>query len=453
MSIYLSGLDSKQESRQVEIFVSKDHPLLKLSNSLDWEELSVSVIEDLKNTTKNGFWWLGRRLSVRTHLGVYLVQKIFDKTDRQMESDLRENAAYQLFCGFGLVENWHVPDHTKIEEFRNRLSVETQKSLANAIAQRAVELGFGDPSVVDIDSTVQEANIAYPSDSSLMVKLSKKAVQVLDWLKKNTRGLVGSEVSVDIAAIQSKAKGYFFLAKNACVKKRRAIFAELHAIVKIEVYKVLNILKSEECVSRSHRMPWNIRQAYDQLNDQAKRYLLDVAHFIRTNSMKPGKILSLHAKDIACIVKGKAGKPHEFGRVFQLGRIGGNFVFTNLCTDLRMDDKKALPSLIEEHQTLFGDETLKSLATDRGYYSRQNNNATIDIEETHLGYQWAEQSDEDFYKLRGRRAGIEPIIGHVKKKGQLGRSRMKSDNNTLAAGYGAMVGFNLRQMIRHQMMT
>jgi transposase, IS5 family len=36
-----------------------------------------------------------------------------------------------------------------------------------------------------------------------------------------------------------------------------------------------------------------------------------------------------------------------------------------------------------------------------------------------------------------------------KQGGQLGRSRMKTDDTTLAAGYGAIGGFNLRQLIRH----
>ncbi len=53
-------------------------------------------------------------------------------------------------------------------------------------------------------------------------------------------------------------------------------------------------------------------------------------------------------------------------------------------------------------------------------------------------------------RLQNRRAGIEPLIGHAKHGGQLGKSRMKSDTATLAAGYGSILAFNLRQMIRWQ---
>jgi hypothetical protein len=53
-------------------------------------------------------------------------------------------------------------------------------------------------------------------------------------------------------------------------------------------------------------------------------------------------------------------------------------------------------------------------------------------------------------RLRHRRAGIEALIGHTKLGGQLGKSRMKSDAATLAAGYASVLGFNLRQISRYQ---
>lgn len=53
--------------------------------------------------------------------------------------------------------------------------------------------------------------------------------------------------------------------------------------------------------------------------------------------------------------------------------------------------------------------------------------------------------------LANRRAGIEPLIGHMKHKGQLGRSRMKNDRSTLASAYASVGAFNLRQLIRHQL--
>nr|WP_070084766.1 IS5/IS1182 family transposase [Legionella pneumophila] len=47
---------------------------------------------------------MGRKLRACIHLGVYLLQQLFNKTDRPIEYEVKDNAAYQLFCGVGIVE-------------------------------------------------------------------------------------------------------------------------------------------------------------------------------------------------------------------------------------------------------------------------------------------------------------------------------------------------------------
>ena len=73
------------------------------------------------------------------------------------------------------------------------------------------------------------------------------------------------------------------------------------------------------------RMPWNIRCAFDQINAYCLTYFLHVASFMCRGVMRPDKALSFHAKAISCFNKGKLAKGLQFGRAFQLGRIGGNF--------------------------------------------------------------------------------------------------------------------------------
>ena len=123
-----------------------------------------------------------------------------------------------------------------------------------------------------------------------------------------------------------------------------------------------------------------------------------------------------------------------------------------------MEDTASVRPMIEGHQRLFGDETLKSCGTDKGYYSRANRKYLRSLEGLNAfclqqpGFDIPsvlENDAEIHARLVNRRAGIEPLIGHVKHGGQLGRSRMKHDEMTLAAGYGAIGGFNLRQLLRH----
>ena len=96
---------------------------------------------------------------------------------------------------------------------------------------------------------------------------------------------------------------------------------------------------------------------------------------------------------------------------------------------------------------------IESCATDKSYYSLVNEQAVLEALSTtgimHLGYQYEDVNDDLDSQLKDHRAGIEAIIGHIKSGGQLGKSRMKSDEGNLSAGYAAMGGFNLRQLMRH----
>lgn len=107
---------------------------------------------------------------------------------------VRDNTAFRLFCGRGLLKTWHAPDHTIIETFRSRLTAETQRKLANLMSQQAVRLGYANPAKLDIDSTAQEANIAYPALVNLLIKVAiltkavagkywpiRRAIDMLSW--------------------------------------------------------------------------------------------------------------------------------------------------------------------------------------------------------------------------------------------------------------------------------
>ena len=106
MSIDLSGKDATLSSSIISIPISEDHPLLRLGNLLPWDLLMSLVVEDLKKTTAKRCWLMGRKISVRIHLGAYLLQKQYNLTDREVEYGIKDNAAYQLFVGRNIVDGW-----------------------------------------------------------------------------------------------------------------------------------------------------------------------------------------------------------------------------------------------------------------------------------------------------------------------------------------------------------
>ena len=204
------------------------------------------------------------------------------------------------------------------------------------------------------------------------------------------------------------------------------------------------------------KLPWNIRRAIEQLLAHGESYLWSVTNFIATGSAEASKRLCFHLDEVSCFNKKKEHKKYEFGRAFQLIRLAKNFLFVAKCNDVRMDDKKSLLPVVDEYIGYFGKETIDSVATDKGYYGANNVKGLIKRNISKVGVQIPANtqnknislSDEEAEILSNRRAGIEPLIGHTKQGGQLGRSRMKNDKNIESSGYAAVLGFNLRQTLR-----
>ena len=429
--------------------------MIILAQKINWEELADIVAPDLQKT-KKGFCNTGRKLYLRNHLGAYLLQKLFDKKDRNTEWETSDNAAYMLFCGYGLLENWHSLDHTSISNFRNRLTPETHRKIANFMAKLGVCLGYGDPSELDQDSTIQEANASYPSDVSLMTKAAEKMVKITRWLKEKSKIFPGQIYELELKKIKKKAREYFFSKKGKDIKK--LIFKDLYELIESNLSASAAQLKSlnREIVKE---MPWNIKADYKLIKNGFSKYMKSVLSFINTGKIDPKKILSWNLSNISCFNKGKSGNRLEFGRCFQLGRIGGNFALVGQCTDIRMEDKKSIASIISVAEELFGRGSVKSFGADKGYYSKANLRyiqGMAGLEEHALqrpgisfdGCLFKEEK-ETYQRLVDRRSSVEGMIGHIKQGGQLRKSRMKSDEGTLSAGYAAVAGYNLRCLVRH----
>ena len=221
MSFCTKGLECKVKTTSVTVKVLKSEPLIQLCNQMNWNDLATLVLPDLKETTGNGMWWLGRKLRLRTHLGVLILQCLMKETDRGVEARIKQTPVLQIFCGKSILKLWKCPDHTKIEEFRNRLKPETHQKFVKAFLLLARDLGFADPSILDIDSTVQSANIAYPADSTLMKKLAEKCHRVLSFMKTKSKKRF-KDIPTAIAYREDQEKGsILFLFSEECFDREK----------------------------------------------------------------------------------------------------------------------------------------------------------------------------------------------------------------------------------------
>jgi IS5 family transposase len=443
MSIDLSKINYPMEDHlKIKIKIPEDHFLVRLSRTIPWQEFANLAILDLYKDRRKS----GKKLNFRLHLGAFVLQSFFGWTDRELEENLNFYAPARAFCG---LEDRKSYDHSAYVKFRNRISAETANKLTHSIVKVAHKRGFTNPEKMDLDSTVQEANIEFPADIRLMQKLILKGKKVLDELiEKGSRKAIELKSKINFNKIGKKCKAYFFAKKSeAGMELKKTIFAYMERQTTFLMKSIQSLKKTVKTVG----LKWNTRNDFNQIDKVAPLLLKQIRFFIKNGTVAEKKILSLHAKEVKCISKGKAGKAYEFGRKFFIGRLAGNYAFGFTSDEYALEDAYSMDLALNNFQEIFG-QAPYSITGDQAFWSRPNLKACHEYEVKEIGItprghkNWKVPSDR-IEEMKNRRAGVEPIIGHLKRRG-MGKSKMKSDNGTKLVGQRAILSLNLARLAK-----
>ena len=158
------------------------------------------------------------------------------------------------------------------------------------------------------------------------------------------------------------------------------------------------------------------------------------------------KLYSFHAPEVECIGKGKAAAPYEFGVktsiVTNYRRApGGLFVLHARALPDNPYDGHTLRDVIDRTETLTGC-AIERAYVDKGYRGHDAQNPRrVFISGQRRGVFGVIKRE-----LR-RRSAIEPIIGHLKAEGHLGRCYLKGRAGDAANVVLSAVGHNFRRIL------
>ena len=150
-------------------FINMRHELCVLASEIDW----ASVEKDFSGYYAD----FGRpSVPIRKMVGLVLLKQIYNLSDEALIDRWIENPYWQYFCGEHNFQKGKPMDPSEFVHFRKRIGTEG----AERLLKLSVKL-FGKEAhdrEVLIDSTVQEKNITYPTDSKLHSRIIKKAVKL-----------------------------------------------------------------------------------------------------------------------------------------------------------------------------------------------------------------------------------------------------------------------------------
>src|SRR4051812_10877632 len=158
------------------------------------------------------------------------------------------------------------------------------------------------------------------------------------------------------------------------------------------------------------------------------------------------KLYSFHAPEVECIGKGKAAAPYEFGVKASIvtnnrRAPGGLFVLHASSLPDNPYDGHTLRNVIDRTETLTGCP-IERAYVDKGYRGHDAQNPRrVFISGQKRGVFGVIKRE-----LR-RRSAIEPIIGHMKTDGHLGRCYLKGRAGDAANVILSAVGHNFRRIL------
>jgi IS5 family transposase len=156
------------------------------------------------------------------------------------------------------------------------------------------------------------------------------------------------------------------------------------------------------------------------------------------------KLYSLHAPEVECIGKGKAHKKFEFGvKVSVASTNKDNFVVGIRAEPGNPYDGHTLGRAIEQVQRITG-YGIRHCFVDRGYRGHGITEPGVLISGRRRGL------TPQMKKELKRRSAVEPVIGHMKADGTLGRNyllgRLGDAINALLCGAGHNIRLILRKL-------
>ena len=393
--------------------LNADHELVRLANKIDWSSLEAAFVD----TYAPDFGAPGK--AIRLMVGLHYLKYAFDESDESMVARWVENPYWQYFCGYTHMQH-ECPIHpTSMTKWRNRVGAERLEKLLQETIHLAVRerlLPRRDLARVTVDTTVQEKNIAFPTDSRLLYKAIRK--------------LGDAAKSRGIRLRQS----YVRVGKRAAVKVSRYAHAKQFKRMRRPLRKLRTYVG---------RLIRDIRRKATEI-DEALATLLHRSDRIRRQQPKDAKKLySLHEPDVQCISKGKAHKRYEFGQKVAIATTNRSnwFVAAHLLENNPYDGH-TLSETLATVERVTG-VPITDAYVDKGY---RGHGYTGDAD-VHIAGQGGKNATRVERKRRRRRSAIEPKIGHLKSDHRMGRcflARLQGDaiNAVLAAA-----GANLRKLL------
>ena len=413
-----SGSGDLFKSRLDQI-INMKHELVRLADEIDWDWID-DELADLYGAK-------GRAaVPTRFMVGLLFLKHIYGLSDEGVCERWVFDPYFQYFTGEAFFRHDLPHERSGMSHWRKRIGDRLDALLAETlrVAHDTGALRKSDLARITVDTTVQPKNVTFPTDAKLMLT----AIRKLGGEAKK-HGVPLRQSYARVAARAAMMAGRYAHAKqfkryNAAMKFLRTRLGRL-------IRDIDRKIEGDAALEEAFAVPLSRAM---QIRGQKQR-------------QRGWKLYSWHAPEVECIGKGKARAPYEFGCKVSITTTnkrcaGGQFVLHAKAFHGNPHDGHTLGTVIEETQALTGRE-IERVYVDKGY---RGHDAPKPLRVFQSGQKRGVHGQIK-RELR-RRSAIEPVIGHLKNDGHLGRNFLKGRHGDHANAVLTAIGHNLRLILK-----
>jgi IS5 family transposase len=414
----MKGKLSNQDQRNLFRPILKDiinprHELTILSGRINWQDFEDSFSPLYSYTGQPG-------TPIRTMVGLLLLKRIYNLGDETVMEQWVQNPYFQFFCGEAEFQ-WKPPcDPSDMVHFRNRIGEQgAEKILEVSIDTRRDEIKSSND--VLVDTTAQEKNITYRTDSKLLIKVIKKCNKIA-----KQEGI-------------EQRQSYQRTMKKLMLKQRFAHHPKRKKEAKAALHKLRTI---------AGRLVRELQRKLDQ--EKFAQYEQELKNCFRVIDQKQNdsnKIYSLHEPDTACIAKGKAHKKFEFGSKVSFAVVPKVNIIVGIKNfNGNPNDTSTLEPALENVEKV-SKIKFKNAIVDRGYKGKKEIRDTIIVTPKPPSSRQPYSKNTMRKKCKSR-AAVEPVIGHTKHGCRMINNYLKGNQGNAINANLAAAGFNFKGLLR-----
>jgi len=348
---------------------------------------------------------------------------------------------------------------------KNQIEPSTWKKINRALAKHAFAEELITSDDLRIDTTAYETNIHYPTDSSLLFDVYRTVARLINAARELDASIaVGRRLQVRVAK-----KHHTKIARKIGKNTKAATLKPLYKVLLGLVKDILGI--ADEAVDvlsaklRNDSYTDGLAVHAEYLIEQLVHYgelgvrVVDQAHRrVVDGEMVPNdeKLFSIHEPHTELLIRGKAGKPIEFGHMVLLQQTREKFISDFDVFEKRPVEPTLVKGVLVSHRKLFG--TLPSTFTaDKGFYESMDTIAQLEhkVELVAIAKKGARTDEETarehslaFKLAQAFRAGVEGSISFLKRALRMHRCFNKGWEHYVSTVGATVFAHNLLVLVR-----